>query len=138
MSETKRTLEVLLFAVAMLLTDCAATWYGIYGLGHSEGAIGTELQNLKFGALFLLPVVALASGGYCVGRFRRGAYRTPRALVITSGYASGALMWAGLFVAPLIHDSVLSIVAFGAYCFMLGAVSGILISRGGAAANGAV
>ena len=137
MSRANRGSEVMAFAVAMWCTVFAITWYSIYGLGHSEGAIGTELDNLKLSAVLLLPVVAVSSCGYWLSRFRRTTSRGPRFLVISSAIISGALVFAWAMVVPFMPSS-LNIVALGAYCLVLGALSGVITSKRDVINDGAV
>jgi hypothetical protein len=135
MSETHRASEIAVFAIAMMIAVFLGTWYSIYGLGHSEGAIGNELDNLKVSALFFLPIVALSSAGYWLGSlpFRNAP---PRAGIISSAIASSMLMFAWPLIVPYI-PTAMNLVGFGVYCLILGALSRIVISAG-IASRGAV
>jgi hypothetical protein len=134
MSETNRAPGIAVFAVAMLIVVLVGTWFSVYVLGQSEGAIGTDFDNLKISALFFLPDVVLSSAGYWLGGVLfRGAPR--RAGIIASAIASGGLVFAWPLVVPLMPNA-LNIVGFAVYCLVLGALSRIVVSR--VASSGAV
>ena len=134
MSETNRAPGIAIFAIAMLIVVFVGTLFSIYVLGQSEGAIGTDFDNLKLSALFFLPVVAISSAGYWLGGFLfPGAPR--RAGIVASAIATGGLVFAWPLIVPLI-PTALNIVGFGVYCLALGALSRIVVTR--VAGNGAV
>jgi hypothetical protein len=135
MSGPIRAPEIAIFAVAILVVLFVGAWYSIYILGQSEGAIGTDFDNLKISAVFILPVVAFSSAGYWLSGFViRGALR--RAGIIASAIASGGLVFAWPLIVPLLPNA-LNIVGFGVYCVVLGALSRIVATKW-VASNGAV
>src|ERR1700682_3891040 len=114
MSKLNQASEGAVFALAVLIVLFLGSWYSICLLGHSEGAIGSDFDNLKISAVFLVPVVALSAMGYWLSGLLSNSALS-RTGVIARAVVSGALIFAWPLFVPLL-PTPLNIVGFGAYC----------------------
>lgn len=108
--------------------------YSVLVLGHSDGAIGTPLDNVITIAILELPMDLVIAIGYLITPSFElktvGKESQPLHWVIVCGLVAGGLVFVWGLVAPALYD--VPIANFGGltlYCFLLGCLSGYILSR---------
>ena len=129
--------EVLLFAAATWATISFGNSYPM-DFGHPEYSIGPPLERWVLGALIALPGVVVLTVAY--GLARRFSHWKGRPRLVRVGFA-GAVCGVSFFAGGIIATSILGGLNIGGmivYCAAIGAVAGMIISKWGVPANGAV